>query len=55
MEFERVESHGWLANEVTLAMTPDELHQLRFALSIAVAHGVDQPIFHTILAATDNF
>lgn len=54
MEFEFVESHGWLANEITVAMTPDELAQLRFAVSIAVAHGVNQPIFHTFLALTDH-
>lgn len=53
MEFDWADSHGWLSNEVTLAMTPDELLQLRFAISIALASGVNQDIFRTILDITD--
>ena len=54
MEFDWADSHGWLSNDVVLAMNPDELMQLRFAASVALAHGVDQPIFRTILEGTDN-
>lgn len=45
---------GWLSNEVIIAMVPDELLQLRFACSVAVAHGFTQPIFDEFLKATDN-
>lgn len=45
---------GWLKSEVLLAMTPDELLQLRLAASIALACGITQPIFQDLLKATDN-
>lgn len=54
MEADQAHSHGWLLNEVTLAMSEDELRQLRFAASIALASGVDQPILRTLLEVTDN-
>jgi len=55
MEMEWADNReGWLSNEVVLAMCPDELMQLRFAASIALAHGVDQQILRDLLEATDN-
>jgi len=55
MEMEWADNtEGWLSNEVVLAMCPDELLQLRFACSVAVAHGFNQPIFEQFLKATDN-
>lgn len=55
MEMEWADNQeGWLSNEVVIAMVPDELLQLRFAISIAQAHGHTQPIFEDFLKATDN-
>ena len=55
MEMEWADNQeGWLSNNVIVAMVPDELLQLRFAISIAQAHGHTQPIFEDFLKATDN-
>lgn len=55
MEMEWADNaEGWLSNEVVVAMVPDELLQLRFAISVVLAHGHQQPIFEEFLKATDN-
>ena len=54
MECEVINSNGLLEHEAVLAMTRDELMQLRFAASMAHAHGFSQPILQTLLAVTDN-
>lgn len=45
---------GWLEYEVTVAMTPDDLNQLRLALSLADAHGVKVPIIREFLEASED-
>lgn len=54
MELEVTHSYGWLEYECSLALNMDELNQLRLALSLAKAHGVDVPIVETFLAMTDE-
>ena len=54
MELEITDTHGWLQYDCTLALTLDELLQLRLAFSLAKAHGVDITIVETFLAMTDN-
>ena len=39
--------------DVLISMSRSEMLQLRFAASIALAHGIDQPIFRTYLEITD--
>jgi hypothetical protein len=41
---------GWLQYEVAWAMTQDDLNQLRLALSLAAAHGINMPIIEEALA-----
>lgn len=53
MELDIAHSYGWLQNDVTIAMSMDELQQLRFAVSVAQAH-VQQPIFDDFLDMTDE-
>lgn len=54
MELEVSESYGWLQYECFLAMNMDELGQLRLAMSLAKAHGVEVSIIDTFLAMTDT-
>jgi len=54
MELEVTDSYGWLEYECSIALNMDELGQLRLALSLAKAHGVDVAIINTFLAMTDT-
>jgi hypothetical protein len=54
MELEIMQSYGWLQYDCTLALNMDELYQLRYAFSMAKAHGVETAIVETFLAMTDN-
>lgn len=54
MELEITHSYGWLEYECSLALNMDELQQLRLAMSLAKAHGVDVAIIDTFLAMTDE-
>lgn len=54
MELDVAQSYGWLQYECSLAMNLDELMQLRLAMSLAKAHGVDVAIIDTFLAMTDT-
>jgi hypothetical protein len=54
MEIEITDSYGWLQYECSLALNLDELTQLRFAMSLAKAHGVEVSIIDTFLALTDG-
>lgn len=54
MKIEYTDMMGWIEYEVTVAMTPDDLNQLRLALSLAEAHGVKVPIIREFLDASEN-
>jgi hypothetical protein len=53
MELEITDSYGWLQYECSLALNMDELLQLRLAMSLAKAHGVEVSIVDTFLSITD--
>ena len=40
--------------EVLISMSRSEMLQLRFAASIALAPGIEQPVFRTYLEVTDH-
>ena len=40
--------------EVLISMSRSEMLQLRFAASIALAHGIEQPVLRTYLEVTDH-
>ena len=53
MELDIVDSYGWLEHGVFLSMSMSELAQLRLALSLAVANGIQMDIIEEFLKVTD--
>jgi len=53
VEIDIVDTYGWLEHGVFLSMTTEELAELRFALSIASAHGIKMDIIDEFLRVTD--
>ncbi len=53
MKIDYTDMMGWIEYEVSIAMTPDDLRQLRLALSLAQAHGVTVPIIQEFLDASE--
>ena len=53
MKIDVTDTMGWLEYEVTIACTPDELDQLRLALSLAKAYGVNVTVIDAFLEASE--
>ena len=53
MELDIIDSYGWLEHGAFLSMTPDELAQMRLAMSFASACGIKMDIIDEFLRVTD--